>query len=634
MNFTKENPMSKQEEQTIEKIVYYYTEDNAEKIKIQIKFTSGHQITYSDNRGILRVVKVNGVIENPEVFNNMNQIEYLYWKSQYDQNKKNICKWIVSWDQRVLKNVGGYQRIGKKQGLWVDLFRNFWNQERVFEIGEYCDGLRMGKWNFFKDGLKIGGGFYNIVGEKQGKWIELDKGFYFRKQVKYNGEYDKNGKKVGKWDILFQQNVDSFKLIGGGIYNQEGNQQKIGKWIELYDRFNSYAQITYKGQYNMNGMKVGRWECMFNIPNKQEQKQIGGGVYDQEGGQRKIGKWTELVEDFKVTYNGEYNMNGMKVGRWDIMQYDWERQKYEIIGGGSYDQKGNQIKIGNWVEFHNEKQVLYNGEYNMNGMKIGRWDIKQWFWRTQKYIQIGGGSYDQEGNSIKIGNWVELDEDFDCKKQIISHGEYNMNGLKVGRWVIMYCKENEHQYRQIGGGSYDQEGKQIKIGNWIEKDENCQVVYKGVYNLNGLKVGSWEIMYCEYNELEYKQIIYRGGGSYDQEGNQIKIGNWIDLDEWFSPLKQFIFKGQYNISGVKVGRWDIMQNKCGQQEYQQIGGGSYDLEGVQKKIGKWIELYRGYFRQKQVTFHGDYNMNGMKVGRWIEINIWDNSKRAHIQYDY
>ncbi|CAD8129090.1 unnamed protein product [Paramecium sonneborni] len=70
----------------------------------------------------------------------------------------------------------------------------------------------------------------------------------------------------------------------------------------------------------------------------------------------------------------------------------------------------------------------------------------------------------------------------------------------------MYCKENEQKYRQIGGGSYDKEGNQIKIGNWVELDENCQVTYKGEYNIKGMKVSRWDIMYCEYNKLEYKQM--------------------------------------------------------------------------------------------------------------------------------
>ncbi|CAD8130338.1 unnamed protein product [Paramecium sonneborni] len=73
----------------------------------------------------------------------------------------------------------------------------------------------------------------------------------------------------------------------------------------------------------------------------------------------------------------------------------------------------------------------------------------------------GGGSYDQEGNQNKVGKWKELDKRFWINRQIIYAGEYNVEGMKVGRWDIMY--DNEFGYKTIGDGSYDQEGSQKKI---------------------------------------------------------------------------------------------------------------------------------------------------------------------------
>ncbi|CAD8128885.1 unnamed protein product [Paramecium sonneborni] len=64
-----------------------------------------------------------------------------------------------------------------------------------------------------------------------------------------------------------------------------------------------------------------------------------------------------------------------------------------------------------------------------------------------KQIYSGGGSYDQEGNQIKIGKWIELVEGFYCEKQVYYKGEYNMNGMKVGRWDIMFCKYRETKYQ-------------------------------------------------------------------------------------------------------------------------------------------------------------------------------------------
>ncbi|CAD8131166.1 unnamed protein product [Paramecium sonneborni] len=343
-----------------------------------------------------------------------------------------------------------------------------------------------------------------------------------------------------------------------------------------------------------------------------------GGSYDEEGNQKKIGKWVELFEGFwnqvVVTLIGQYNMNGMKVGKWDIL---WDGSN---IGGGSYDEEGNSKKIGNWVEldegFHMQKQVLHQGSYNKNGMKVDKWDIC-WYYKGQ----FGGGSYDKEGNQIKIGYWVELDEKFSYYFQLTQRGSYDLNGRKAGRWEFIYRQEDK--IKTIGEGVYNvKEGNQIKIGRWVETDERFsrfnKITNSGSYNINGMKVGRWAILYQGENKVEFEQI---GGGSYDKEGNQIKIGEWIELDEKFAKFYQVTHQGSYNKNGMKVGRWDIMYNDYGSGIYQQIGGGSYDEEGNQKKIGRWVELDEKSKHYVKGSLNGEYNMKGQKVGIWVEKDI-------------
>ncbi|CAD8131250.1 unnamed protein product [Paramecium sonneborni] len=430
---------------------------------------------------------------------------------------------------------------------------------------------------------------------KKDKSMDYGKIYFqtIRAQIFEIGEYH-NDFRIGRWNYISQDGK-----IGGGSYNKEG--WKLGKWIELDEGFNDDKKVTYHGEYNINGMKVGRWDIMYCKYNEKEYKQIGGGSYDQEGNQKKIGKWVELDEEFccdseyvkQITYNGQYNMNGMKVGRWDIMYCRKWEMKYTYIGGGSYDLEGNQKKIGKWVELDEEfccdsdfvKKIIYNGQYNMNGMKVGRWDTM--YCENEEYQQSGGGSYDLEGNQQKIGKWVELDEEFNYWKQVTYIGEYNMNNMKVGRWDTMHCENEEYQqilFKYSGGGSYDQEGNQKKIGKWVELFEGffcyAKVIYNGEYNMDGMKVGKWDIMYCKREEQEYKQIIfkylYSGGGSYDQEGNQKKIGKWIELNERFyysseSHFNQIIYIGEYNNNGQKAGIWveiDIyFNNKIGEKRY-------------------------------------------------------------------
>ncbi|CAD8128908.1 unnamed protein product [Paramecium sonneborni] len=275
-------------EQTIEKDFDQHSLDGKsyKKIKILIKFTSDLKIIYSYNGKILRVVECHDAFEKQELFNNINQIHNLQWQGQYSENKKKDGRWNAFWNQQLLKNFGGYYTQGKKSGLWKDLFPNYSKQLQIFEIGEYYNGLRIGGWKYFLENQKIGGGFYNKNGQKQGKWIDLDEGFQDSKKVIFCGEYDLKSMKVGQWDIMYSnayengngkykqmQKFENIRIIciyilkmysGGGSYDQAGNQKKIGKWVELDEKFRDKNQVIYNGEYNMNGIKVGRWDIMYD----------------------------------------------------------------------------------------------------------------------------------------------------------------------------------------------------------------------------------------------------------------------------------------------------------------------------------------------------------------------------------
>ncbi|CAD8128829.1 unnamed protein product [Paramecium sonneborni] len=98
-------------------------------------------------------------------------------------------------------------------------------------------------------------------------WIELWEGFNDNAQVTYVGEYNIKGMKMGRWNIWHQEKYgdDKNNQIGGGQYEeqQDGICVKVGMWIEVWEGFNDNAQVTYSGQYNLNGVKVGQWEIMY-----------------------------------------------------------------------------------------------------------------------------------------------------------------------------------------------------------------------------------------------------------------------------------------------------------------------------------------------------------------------------------
>ncbi|CAD8065871.1 unnamed protein product [Paramecium sonneborni] len=680
----------------------------------------------------------------------------------YDSNGKVL----YSYEKEPIIYFGNFKQ-GKKNGRW-DIYEKSNNhiflcgcinynsngneiyrseKESVIYLGDFEDGEKVGEWQILyrwknqKEYQQIGGGSYR--GQiKIGKWIELDERFNEDKQIIYNGEYNiqglkvgrwnilnlkneiqecgcinfddygfevqrsentpiiyvgsfKNGFKVGRWDIRYKgfdfkgNQQQEYKQIGGGTYSEK-NQVKIGRWVELDERFYNNKLIIYNGEYNTKGIKVGRWDTCYGIFGNGEFKQIGGGSYDNRRAEIKVGRWIELDERFhlrkQVCYYGEYNMKGRKVGRWNISYDRFGNGLYKQIGGGSYYKGKGSIKIGRWVElderFNWDKQITFSGEYNMKGKKIGKWNISHDRKGNGEYKQIGGGSYDKGGTQIKIGKWIELQDWFWNFQQVVHKGGYNTNGKKVGRWYILnlnfenplcgcinfddngneiYRSENKSiiqvgsfknqmkvgrwdiffkgydskgnqlkEYKQIGGGSYGEGEDQIKIGKWVEIDEGFtwlkQVTYNGEYNIQGIKVGRWDINYCKKNENEYKQI---GGGLYGNEESQIKIGKWVELWENFENYAFILYNGEYNIKGMKVGRWDINHDKYLNGDYQKIGGGSYSEED-QIKIGNWVEIGNRWW----ITQTGEYDLKGMKIGKWVEIDIKQSKQLSENYYKY
>ncbi|CAD8108647.1 unnamed protein product [Paramecium sonneborni] len=352
--------------------------------------------------------------QNPNLLNNYDQIKYLKFEGQYGLDCKKFGKWKTIWNGEFLKELGGYYQTGLKQGLWKELIRNYQSLAKVYEKGVYLNGQKYGMGNYIYKNQNIGGGFYNEQFKKKGKWIELSEGFCNMSQITYKGEYHKSKKvgiwniyflKELISDVKFQE----IQLPNGEGTYDEGGGIKIGNWIEVFDKFDNLTQVTYNGQYK-NGNKVGKWDILFeeeviggvtydekgellyngnykngNKPGRWDIEHDGGS-YDEQGEGIKLGKWIELSDSFKsgseVIYKGEYK-NGVKVGRWNI------KYREKKIGGGSYDEKGQGINIGNWIEvidgFSFGSEITYDGQYK-NGIKVGTWvEMNDWLHKEMIY---------------------------------------------------------------------------------------------------------------------------------------------------------------------------------------------------------------------------------------------------------
>ncbi|CAD8211287.1 unnamed protein product [Paramecium pentaurelia] len=615
------------------------------KIKLKRNINQDNQLLYYQDGEAIRIEEFRPNQTQQDVLKNLDQIKFLFWHGKYDQNGKKTGYWYASWNGSILNSIGGYYKEGQKHGRWNQLSQNYHNSNKVYEIGEYCYNRKRGHWKYlFNDNL-IGGGQYDegCFEFKVGKWIELDDGYNQQKQVTYDGEYI-NGKKVGIWNIWFDQNGIK-KNIGTGVYD---HGVRNGYCIELFDGLNFQSEIIQYGLYQ-NGKRVGRWDI------KYMDNQIGGGLYDQEGKGVKIGQWIDISDGFKldsqITYIGQYNKQGKKVGKWEIKLYganDMDEEDYDeiqglniTIGDGLYDQEGQGNKIGQWIDisygFEINSQVIYNGQYQ-NGKKIGRWVI---------HYKMVVDYMIKKGKELKLAGGLKLAMDLNLiLKQFmledINMGKKLVNGkFSVENWVKANLKRCNYQRKQqqifSGVGQYNEVGQEVKIGQWIDIDgnysENSQVTYHGEYK-NGIKVGRWDFWF-NYNDhgQERKRI---GGGSYDKSDQGVKTGYWIDLSEEFSQFFQLIQNGQYK-QGKKVGKWDIwlkeeidqwglfflgihsynidFNQDRNKKEIKIIGGGQYDKQNQGFKVGLWIDLSDQFKKYEQVLYQGEY-INGKKAGVW------------------
>ncbi|CAD8126373.1 unnamed protein product [Paramecium sonneborni] len=511
---------------------------------------------YAYNGQFIRIDKQ--MESNQVILKNLQQLKNLTWKRIVGSKNKKLEFLVAYWKGKKL-NIGGYYtEDGLKNGIWREISENYWDQQKMINIGNYNQGKKFGKWNTkYKiqndiQNITIEGGHYNQNGLKTGKWIDFNNNFFKFCQVHYQGEYNKN-KKQGIWNILFQCNQSNmYKINGGGMYDENG--QKKGKWIEIFDNFHNYCQVIEIGQY-IEGKKIGKWIILERFRSDLDFQIIGGGIYDFDG--IKNGYWIDLKENYwqdnKVLYIGFYK-EGKKYGKWNIKFQLEVNYSYVSIGGGHYNERG--LKQGKWIDLHEnfykECQVLLVGEYK-DGVKIGCWEFQYEIW-TDFHI-IGCGIYFE--NNLKHGKWIDLHENFYSNCLVVQAGEYQQ-GKRQGCWESFHTYSPKIEYKKIGGGDYDQNG--MKNGQWIDLHDkfwrHCQVLYTGLF-FAGTKQGKWITSLRSDIQGTLKQV---GGGNYNEKGQ--KIGEWIEITEQFQECEQEIIKCKYDqgIKLRKISRQNICEN--------------------------------------------------------------------------
>ncbi|CAD8183296.1 unnamed protein product [Paramecium octaurelia] len=411
-------------------------------------------------------------------------------------NGQKIGQWDIYYrcdHNRPFELIGGgfFTQQNEKNDYWIEVADNYYQDGQFIYQGNYKEGKKVDKWeigyrkhnqNKF---LAIWGGQYDNEGEKTDEWEEPTENCYFQGFAFYKGKYNQ-GRKIGTWKIETTQDLVN---SGCGFYDQQG--LKNGPWIEIPENYSKYNQVEFSGEYEQ-GRKIGIWNIKqnditisFNI----------GDCYDEQN--LKNGFWIELDDEFsnrdrQVIHRGEYK-NGMKIGQWDICRIEGQ-DNYPIIGGGQYDERS--LKNGRWVELDNNynchNQLKYECEYK-GGIKVGRCDISYRSSNDETFELIGGGEYDNQG--IKQGKWTSLALTFSDVFQVIEQGQIK-DGQKVGRWTNHFRTGCNQKFEELGGGDYNEQGK--KNGSWMDICESLptnhtQTVFCGEYK-RGKKIGLWNQM--------------------------------------------------------------------------------------------------------------------------------------------
>ncbi|CAD8073455.1 unnamed protein product [Paramecium sonneborni] len=393
------------------------------------------------------------VINRPEVLNYLEQIKYLQWSGQQNQNQAKLqnevqfgmeIKYQILVDiiVKIIKIIMKHYTLimvsskvlGMNQAKITQRIQQQLQQQIVSMNAENMQMINQSNMELY---MKINqcGGVQNVKGLKIGKWIELGDEFRNKSQVFHSGEYI-NGSKVGLWDIIYKR-MDKLDIIGGGSYIQkkEGSK-KVVMEIELAHELQEKKQVIEQGEYK-NGRKTAVKDFMIKnqkikiqlkLENGQDDSLIiyngqyinGKKVDKNRGGLKdsiRFGQWKDIREIFQI-----YLLKFDYITRDSEVTYNGEQQKERKVGrqwGGSYNQEqredriissikiGKQIDLsdnfsGNFIErsINNQKRIIiYDGEYQ-DGQKFCKQNILDSRWRKDPFEEIPKS----ELGSIKTGN--------------------------------------------------------------------------------------------------------------------------------------------------------------------------------------------------------------------------------------
>ena len=238
------------------------------------------------------------------------------------KGKNKDCKpygeWIWYYKSEKVKEIIGYYKNGKKDGLWTEYYLSK-NQKQMIK---YKDGKKNGIYYEFEDFPKSLGRFYKIKGQyekdlKIGKWET-----FYSNGNKKSISYYEGGNKVKRWKEFYNSNNNfSVKFIGNYLdnkahgkhewFHKNGKKRKIeefsyGNNIGEYFEYHESGNLKAKGIFQNNDKKAN-WPTYCDNGTVNENKSFKNGKLH--------GTYNKYYCDGKRRVKGMYK-NGDKCGKW------------------------------------------------------------------------------------------------------------------------------------------------------------------------------------------------------------------------------------------------------------------------------------------------------------------------------
>lgn len=293
---------------------------------------------------------------------------------------------ILTYQSGVLtreQEINRTNRLGLKQGLWVEFHRNM--QPRV--EGTYRDDLKHGYWKYY---------------QSNGNLIRIE---YW-----LNGVLQEGDDQTTKMEIRRTIHPTTGEIATIGAY-QDGEREGVHQTFDedgnlLSSELYRDNILLAQGMYDERGRRQGEWKYFYPDGTL---KAIGDYVDDL-----RMNQWKYFFRDSTLEQIGRYYADAPD-GTWRWYFENGELRKEQEFRDG--------LENGSVVEYNDSNEVIVTGQF-IDGLRTGIW-----VYSSHNVIETGEFSLGERTGKWEI-RWTDIDQ--------ISELTYWVDGVLDGQYIKYY----------------------------------------------------------------------------------------------------------------------------------------------------------------------------------------------------